>query len=59
MERASLGPDKSAMGDTVDDRPGLKAAMRVFLRAFLRSVQRRAALVAAYFQGEHVTDAAA
>jgi transposase len=37
------------------DRPGLKAAMR----SFLRSVQRRPALVAAYFNGEHVAYAAA
>ena len=37
------------------DGPGLKTAMR----SFLRSVQRRPALVAAYFNGEHVTYAAA
>jgi transposase len=43
------GPDRPA------DRPGLKAAMR----SFLRSVQRRPALVAAYFTSEHVAYAAA
>ena len=37
------------------DRPGLKNAMR----SFLRSIQRRPALVAAYFHGEHVAYAAA
>ncbi len=43
-----------AATDRPTDRPGLKAAMR----SFLRSVQRRPALVAAYFNGEHVTYAA-
>lgn len=37
------------------DRPGLVKAVR----SFLHSVQRRPARVAAYFQGEHVTYAAA
>jgi transposase len=44
-----------AAPDRPTDRPGLKAAMR----SFLRSVQRRPALVAAYFNGEHVAYAAA
>ncbi|MDQ3720557.1 MAG: IS630 family transposase [Actinomycetota bacterium] len=44
-----------ASTDRPTDRPTLKAAMR----AFLRSVQRRPVLVAAYFDGEHVTYAAA
>jgi transposase len=44
-----------ATAERPTDRPGLKAAMR----SFLRSVQRRPALVAAYFHGEHVTYAAA
>jgi transposase len=44
-----------ATPDRPTDRPGLKAAMR----SFLRSVQRRPALVAAYFCGEHVSYAAA
>lgn len=44
-----------ASTDRPNDRPGLKAAMR----SFLHSVQRRPALVAAYFHGEHVTYAAA
>jgi transposase len=43
-----------ATPDRPTDRPGLKAAMR----SFLRSVQRRPALVAAYFNGEHVAYAA-
>ncbi len=41
--------------DRPTDRPGLKAAMG----SFLRSVQRRPTLVAAYFDGEHVAYAAA
>jgi transposase len=44
-----------ATPDRPTDRPGLTAAMR----SFLRSVQRRPALVAAYFHGEHVAYAAA
>jgi transposase len=44
-----------ATPDRPTDRPGLTAAMR----SFLRSVQRRPALVAAYFNGEHVAYAAA
>lgn len=44
-----------AAPDRPNDRPGLKAAMR----SFLRSVQRRPALVSAYFNGEHVAYAAA
>jgi transposase len=44
-----------ASPDRPADRPGLKAAMR----SFLRSVQRRPALVAAYFTSEHVAYAAA
>jgi transposase len=44
-----------ATADRPTDRPGLTAAMR----SFLRSVQRRPALVAAYFDGQHVAYAAA
>lgn len=44
-----------ATPDRPTDRTGLKAAMR----SFLRSIQRRPALVAAYFHGEHVAYAAA
>jgi transposase len=44
-----------ASTDRPTDRPGLVKVMR----SFLRSVQRRPALVAAYFNGEHVTYAAA
>lgn len=41
------------------DRPTDRASLKATIRAFLRSVQRRPARVAAYFNGEHVTYAAA
>jgi transposase len=60
-----LNPDENLNQDlkrhlrASTDRPTDRTTLKAAMRAFLRSVQRRPTLVAAYFNGEHVTYAAA
>lgn len=60
-----LNPDENLNQDlkrhlrASTDRPTDKTTLMAAIRSFLRSVQRRPTLVAAYFNGEYVTYAAA